>query len=73
MADKPLTPESIKACRAALGLSQEAFAEEIGVTLRAVQYWECGKKTPSRPAAKLIRVMAARQAARTAAKRPAPR
>ena len=49
-----MTPDSIKSCRVALGLSQEAFAERIGVAPRSVCRWENGQAKPSGAAAKAI-------------------
>ena len=40
--------------RAALNMTQKAFAALIGVSKRTVEAWECGKCTPSPTAKKLI-------------------
>lgn len=37
---------NIKKCRKALGLSQEALADELGVTSQAVSKWECMQSIP---------------------------
>ena len=42
-------------CRKALGLTLEAFAAKLGVTLRCVQFWEAGTRQPSGPALTLVR------------------
>lgn len=38
-----------------MGLSQDRFAEQLGVTLRAVQYWEAGTRKPGNAVMTLIR------------------
>ena len=40
------TPESIRNARKALGRSQEAFAQFVGVSVRTIASWEAGKTTP---------------------------
>lgn len=42
--------------RERLGLSQSEFAALLGVSLRTVQNWEQGRRTPTGPAAMLLRV-----------------
>ena len=49
-----MTKEQILQARRKLGLSQAAFAELIGVSLRAVKYWESGQRNPSKMAVKRI-------------------
>ena len=44
----------IKELRETLGLTQPAFAERIGVTKRAVQEWEAGRRSPSEPVLRQI-------------------
>ena len=44
--------------RAKIGLSQSAFAELIGVSLRTVQDWEQGRRQPTGAAQTLLRVAA---------------
>ena len=41
-----LTPEAIRATRLRLGLTQEQFARELGVTLSTVSRWETGRARP---------------------------
>jgi DNA-binding transcriptional regulator YiaG len=41
-----MTPETIRAIRDALGLSQEAFARRVGVAYNTVNRWEKGKSLP---------------------------
>ncbi len=38
----PMTPGDLKTLRAALGLSQQALAEQLGVTRNTVTRWEMG-------------------------------
>lgn len=38
--------ETIKQARKILGISQEALAEELGVSVQAVSKWECGLSHP---------------------------
>jgi DNA-binding transcriptional regulator YiaG len=40
----------IKKYRIKFGLTQSAFAAELGVTLSAVQHWEYGKRKPPKMA-----------------------
>jgi putative transcriptional regulator len=38
------------------GLSQSRFAELLGVSVRTLQYWEQGRRKPSRAAMSLIQI-----------------
>ena len=49
-------PASPKAIRMKLKLSQSAFADLMGVSLRTVQDWEQGRRKPSGPAVALLRI-----------------
>lgn len=51
--EEPSSPVEI---RERLGLSQEAFASLTGVSVRTVQDWEQGRRTPRGPARSLLRV-----------------
>ncbi len=42
--------------RAKMGLSQRAFAELLGVSLRTLQDWEQGRRRPAGAAQTLLRV-----------------
>lgn len=42
-----MTATEIKALRLRLGLTQVQFAEQIGCSVRAVWFWEHGKRTPT--------------------------
>jgi putative transcriptional regulator len=44
--------------RAKVGLSQSAFADMLGVSLRTVQDWEQGRRQPTGAAQTLLRVAA---------------
>ena len=50
---EPSQPQEI---RKQLKLSQSAFAGLMGVSLRTVQDWEQGRRTPSGPAKSLLRI-----------------
>jgi len=39
-------PKLVKELRARLGLTQEQFAQKVGVTFSSVNHWENGKRTP---------------------------
>ena len=45
--------------RSRLGLSQAAFARRFGFTIDTIQQYEQGRRTPSGPAATLLRVIEA--------------
>jgi putative transcriptional regulator len=47
---------SIAAARIAAGLSQARFAELMGVSVRTLQEWEQGRRSPSGAAKTLLRV-----------------
>ncbi|WP_163327598.1 helix-turn-helix domain-containing protein [Desulfurobacterium thermolithotrophum] len=46
----------IKQIRMSKGLTQREFADELGVSTRAVQEWEAGRRTPSEPVLRQIEV-----------------
>ena len=50
--------EELKAKRLDLGLTQTQLGERLGVTLRAVQYYESGGRPVPRPVAILMNVFA---------------
>ncbi|HSB80541.1 MAG TPA: helix-turn-helix domain-containing protein [Candidatus Methylomirabilis sp.] len=54
----PSEQAHVAASRAATGLSQVAFARLLGVSVRTLQEWEQGRKTPSGAAATLLKVAA---------------
>jgi putative transcriptional regulator len=45
--------------RGAMGLSQQAFASLIGVSLVTLRSWELGQRRPSGPAVVLLSVLVA--------------
>ena len=49
-------PSPPKVIRGRLKLSQSAFADLMGVSLRTVQDWEQGRRKPSGPAVALLRI-----------------
>jgi putative transcriptional regulator len=52
----PAGDTSVRAARAATGLSQARFASLLGVSVRTLQEWEQGRKSPSGAAATLLRI-----------------
>ena len=42
--------------RARMGLSQEDFAHLLGISVRTLQNWEQGRRAPTGPAMKLLRI-----------------
>lgn len=52
----PVSPNEVKATRAHLKFSQNAFADWLGVSLQAVQAWEQGRRTPEAVVSKVIRL-----------------
>lgn len=49
-------PSQPKVIRAKLQLSQSAFAGLLGVSIRTLQDWEQGRRTPQGPAIALLRI-----------------
>jgi putative transcriptional regulator len=49
-------PLSARQIRERLKLSQSAFASMMGVSVRTVQDWEQGRRTPKGPARSLLRI-----------------
>lgn len=54
----PAPEVSVRAARAATGLSQAAFAKLLGVSVRTLQEWEQGRRAPSGAAATLLKIAA---------------
>lgn len=50
-------PMDVKAIREKTGLSQARFAIVMGVSVRTLQNWEQGHRTPQGPAASLLRIV----------------
>lgn len=57
--DPPPTAAQVRALRDRLGLSQAQFAHRFGFAVDTVQQYEQGRRTPSGPAATLLRVIEA--------------
>lgn len=51
---RSLPDVNVAAVRGALGMTQRAFAEVLGVSCRTVEAWESGRSTPTPTAKKLI-------------------
>lgn len=49
-------PSEAKVIRSKLNLSQSAFAGLLGVSMRTLQDWEQGRRTPQGPAIALLRI-----------------
>jgi len=49
-------PPEIKSVRDKLNVSQNEFAMMIGVSVRTLQNWEQGRRTPGGPAKALLRI-----------------
>jgi DNA-binding transcriptional regulator YiaG len=52
--------ETIKSLRTFLGLTQEQFAEELGVRQQTISEWELGKYAPRRSTNKYLSLVAER-------------
>jgi len=50
----PYTPKAVKEVRLSLSCSQAVLAQLLGVSVRTVQAWECGKTTPSEMACRWL-------------------
>jgi len=50
------TPEEIKRIRAKSNMTQAGFANYLGVTVKAVEAWECGRNKPNGAARRLMSV-----------------
>jgi len=49
----------VKAIRDNIGLSQSDFAKLVGVSVRTLQNWEQHRRSPSGPAAALLKIVSA--------------
>lgn len=54
-----MIPQEIKELRAKLGLTQEALARKLGVSLFTVCRWEQGRSKPSPMAQTLLKIFSA--------------
>ena len=50
--------DDIVALRRFVGLSQQAFADALGISVHTLRNWEQGRRTPDGPALALLRVTA---------------
>jgi putative transcriptional regulator len=51
-------PPDVQAIRQQYGLSQEKFAQLLGISVATLRNWEQGRRTPEGPAQVLLRVAA---------------
>lgn len=54
------TPETIKALRAHMGLTQKELAEELGMRQQTISEWETGMYRPRRSTSKYLALIAER-------------
>lgn len=54
---RSLPTVNVGALRIALGMTQRAFSEVLGVSCRTVEAWESGKSTPTPTAKKLMHLI----------------
>ncbi len=54
---KKINALDVKAIREKTGLSQSRFAMVMGVSVRTLQNWEQGHRTPQGPAVSLLRIV----------------
>lgn len=54
-----MRPEEVREARRVLGMTQQALADRLGVTINAVQRWEAGTRPPSGPVIVAIRLLVA--------------
>ena len=57
-----ITAESIRGLRQSLGMTQEAFAQHLSISVSSVRDWEQGRRRPRGLYAKLIAQQMAEQA-----------
>lgn len=60
-----VSPNELKALRAALTLTQGQLAERLGVSRVTVTAWEVGRNSPKGPTVMLLRMLQAEADART--------
>lgn len=53
---KPISVSPVAAARIQSGMSQSLFAKLLGVSLRTLQEWEQGRRTPSGAAQTLLKI-----------------
>ena len=52
-----MTPKQIRKARLRKGWTQQAMADALGVTVRAVKHWEAGTKNMSKPIVLLFQLL----------------
>lgn len=52
------TGDDIRSLRRFVGLSQERFAEALGISVHTLRNWEQGRRRPEGPALALLRIAA---------------
>ena len=52
-----ITPDEIRAIRAAYRMTQEQFAQMFGISLGTLRHWERGDRKPQGPAMTLLNVI----------------
>ncbi len=71
-----LTPDTVRALRQRLGVTQDQLAARLGGSTQAVSFWERGTRTPTGLYAQAVRRLMAESAALTSvpldASRPVP-
>ena len=55
---KELSGEKVKEIRRTANLTQRTLAEFLGVSAKAVEAWESGRRVPSGPACRLLAMIA---------------
>jgi putative transcriptional regulator len=53
-----ISPDSVGAIRAKIGMSQSRFAKLLGISMDTLQNWEQGRRKPSGPASVLLKIAA---------------
>ena len=56
--DAAWPPATVRALRAALGLSQAEFADRVGTRQQTISEWETGARAPRRMSRRLLRMVA---------------
>jgi putative transcriptional regulator len=51
------SPRQIKALRVGMHMSQAIFADVVGVSVKLIEHWESGVRTPSKMACRLMDVI----------------
>jgi DNA-binding transcriptional regulator YiaG len=54
-----MAPTDVKATRESIGLSQGEFARLMRVSVKTLQNWEQNRRSPTGPAAALLKIVAA--------------